>query len=511
MKNFPIVTLRHAFNASSKLLTQGPLKFYPQRFVFGWALLFVTYVLAYLSIRTWPALFDPVATQGKILWQQDKKRLQVPGMLPLENKKSALTLSGDAQVAQEVAPDKKTPSRLGDLVEIPPPAVQLRRTFVTLEKGMTFDYLLQKVRLLPQERNAIVVQLRNLCALRKLKVGTRFNLAWSPNETGEELVALSFQYTFDRSICVEKDRFGKWQASLHKQPVTKRRRVLKGMIAHSFYHDVRASGMHQDVLMRLIACLKNTFDVKSAFRKQDRFFVVLEERHNAVTKQVQQKDCVLLACTSRGKPYYFYRYKSKKGEIGFFDEKGHMLHEAGFLTPVPGARLSSGFGYRSHPLLGYRVFHRGIDLAAPTGTRVKAALGGRVLRAGRNGGYGHYILLQHEGGYKTAYAHLNGYGPGVRVGVYVQAGQTIGYVGASGRVTGPHLHFEVLKGNVHTNPLKVKRLPTCVLSGKSKAAFHVYADKLKKRYGAEDFLGFGTSNTMTAASASAEGTMLNAS
>jgi murein DD-endopeptidase MepM/ murein hydrolase activator NlpD len=133
-------------------------------------------------------------------------------------------------------------------------------------------------------------------------------------------------------------------------------------------------------------------------------------------------------------------------------------------TPVDGARLSSGFGMRRHPILGYSRMHKGVDFAAATGTPIYAAGSGRVVSAGRNGGYGNYIRIRHSGEYSTAYAHMSRFANGVRAGARVQQGQVIGYVGTTGRSTGPHLHYEVMRNSAQINPLSVKQPPNTQLA-----------------------------------------------
>jgi murein DD-endopeptidase MepM/ murein hydrolase activator NlpD len=125
-------------------------------------------------------------------------------------------------------------------------------------------------------------------------------------------------------------------------------------------------------------------------------------------------------------------------------------------TPINGARLSSGFGMRKHPILGYDKQHKGVDFAAPSGTPIMAAGTGHVEMAKVNGGAGKYIRIKHLNGYKTAYAHLKEYASGIKKGVKVNQGQTIGYVGTTGLSTGPHLHYEVWFNNKKINPMKMK-------------------------------------------------------
>ena len=143
-------------------------------------------------------------------------------------------------------------------------------------------------------------------------------------------------------------------------------------------------------------------------------------------------------------------------------------------TPIDGARLSSTFGKRKHPILGYTRMHKGVDFAAPRGTPVYAAGHGTVVYAGRKGGYGNYIKLRHNGTYETAYAHLKGFARGVSKGKRVEQGQVIGYVGTTGRSTGPHLHYEVMMSNNQVNPLRVRMPSGKTLKGKYLARFKAF-------------------------------------
>ena len=146
-------------------------------------------------------------------------------------------------------------------------------------------------------------------------------------------------------------------------------------------------------------------------------------------------------------------------------------------TPINGARLSSRYGNRKHPILGYTKMHRGLDFAAPSGTPVFAAGDGVIEKAGWNGSYGKYIRIRHTGTYKTAYAHLSRFYKNVRIGKRVLQGKIIGYVGTTGRSTGPHLHYEVIKNNIQVNPMRIK-LP----AGKniSKADIDNYKNHVEK-------------------------------
>ena len=202
------------------------------------------------------------------------------------------------------------------------------------------------------------------------------------------------------------------------------------------------------------------------------------------------------ALTLSGKTFRLYRYKDASGRIDFYNELGHSVRKALLKTPIDGAKLTSRFGMRDHPILGYSVMHRGVDFGAPTGTPIFAAGDATVEDIGVRSGYGNYIKLKHTGSFSTAYAHMNGFARGLKSGMRVRQGQVIGYVGATGRVTGPHLHYEVFRDGKQVNPVSVKFPTGEKLIGTELQRFHQIKNELDRtlpaaqmafdRYGLQD-------------------------
>ena len=179
---------------------------------------------------------------------------------------------------------------------------------------------------------------------------------------------------------------------------------------------------------------------------------------------------------NNGKEISLYRFKDQKNNIGYYSKDGKSIEKALMKTPINGARLSSSFGLRKHPILGYNKLHQGTDFAAPKGTPIMASGSGTIEMASWNGAYGKYVRIRHNSTYKTAYAHLSRFGKNIRRGAKVQQGQIIGYVGSTGRSTGPHLHYEVLIKNKRVNSQNLK-LP----SGKNLTGndFKVFEETMK--------------------------------
>lgn len=181
----------------------------------------------------------------------------------------------------------------------------------------------------------------------------------------------------------------------------------------------------------------------------------------------------------RQKEKGYYLFEPESGGRGdYFDAAGESARRLLMKTPIDGARLSSGFGTRKHPILGYQKAHKGVDFAASRGTPIMAAGDGVVERAGPYGSFGNYVRIRHAQGYKTAYAHMNSIKKGVRTGVRVRQGEVIGYVGTTGRSTGPHLHYEVHLKDTPVNPQSLKIATGYELGGKDLARFKEVRDRI---------------------------------
>ena len=151
-----------------------------------------------------------------------------------------------------------------------------------------------------------------------------------------------------------------------------------------------------------------------------------------------------------------YRFENENGQEGYYNEKGVSARKALLKTPIDGARLSSGYGRRKHPILGYTKLHRGLDFAAPRGTPIYAAGDGVITFAGWKGAYGRLVIVRHNSKFSTAYAHTKSFAKGIKKGLRVRQRQILAYVGSSGRSTGPHLHYEIRKNGKQINPMKIK-------------------------------------------------------
>jgi murein DD-endopeptidase MepM/ murein hydrolase activator NlpD len=243
-----------------------------------------------------------------------------------------------------------------------------------------------------------------------------------------------------------------FDAVKQERPLSERFFFTDTLISSSVYEAARGGGMSPNLVVELIRLFSFSIDFQRDMREGDQLEVLFTRRFDENNQLAEEGDIVFAALTNRGKRYAYWRLANDDGTHGYFDDAGRSVQRLLMKTPVDGARLSSRFGMRRHPILGYTRLHRGLDFAAPRGTPIYAAGDGQIVALGRNGDFGKYIRIRHSNGYETAYAHMNGYARRLKKGVRVKQGQVIGYVGSTGLATGPHLHYEVLRHKKPVNP-----------------------------------------------------------
>lgn len=242
---------------------------------------------------------------------------------------------------------------------------------------------------------------------------------------------------------------------------------VKGVVNSSLYEAADAAGMTPGEATTLTDIFRYLVDFERDLRVGDRFEVLFDKKANG-----DYGDIVYAMIENQGRQMALFRAQTGPDSFEYFDREGKTNKRALMRTPLAYARISSNFGMRRHPIDGYRKMHKGVDFRAARGTPIVAAGNGVVDYLGRRGGYGKYIRIRHTSKYKTAYAHMSRYAQGLRAGMSVKQGDVIGYVGSTGRSTGPHLHFEVLENGKRINPMKVGDFgPIHSLSGADLARF----------------------------------------
>ena len=231
--------------------------------------------------------------------------------------------------------------------------------------------------------------------------------------------------------------------------------VIRSKIKSNLYSAAIGASIEPNIIVEFARIFGFEVDFQRDIRKGD-WFEILYERFEDDNNIVKDTGKIIYASMYvNGAEINLYNFKDNK-DTGFYDLKGKSIVKSLMKTPINGARLSSSFGMRKHPILGYNKMHKGLDFSAKKGTPIYAAGNGTVERANIYGGYGRYIRIKHNSEYKTAYAHLYKFAKGIIKGKYVNQGDIIGYVGSSGRSTGPHLHYEVIYKNKQVDPYRLK-------------------------------------------------------
>jgi len=332
--------------------------------------------------------------------------------------------------------------------------------------------------------NAIVA-MKAVYNPRRIVPGQELTLTFQPDAAAaapDRFVGLTLAPDVEEEIRVSRDEEGAFKARKIEKPLAQRLDRASGTIESSLYLAAMEAGVPDRILMDLIMAYSWDVDFQRDIRKGDAFEVMYELYYTDDGKLARTGDVLYATLTLSGERYPIYRFKNSKGRIDYFDDKGRSAQKALMRTPINGARLSSGYGRRKHPILGYTKMHRGIDFAAPRGTPIFAAGDGVIDFKGRKGGYGNYISIRHNNGYSTAYAHMKGFARKMYKGKRVRQGQVIGYVGSTGRSTGPHLHYEILVNGRQTNPLKVRMPSGERLKGTDLAKFNVRKAELDQTY-----------------------------
>lgn len=245
------------------------------------------------------------------------------------------------------------------------------------------------------------------------------------------------------------------------------RRIIKyvGEIENGLFVDATEAGASPNAVMNMIALYGYSVDFQRDIYKGDKFEMVVESFFTKSGRKVRDGNVLFSLLNLHGRSIEMYAHRLKNGLLEYYDSRGYSVVRSLLRTPVNGARISSGYGFRRHPVLGYSKLHKGIDFAAPRGTPIFAAGSGKIVYRGRYGGYGNFVKIRHNSTYQTAYAHISRFNRRFRKGSRVKQGDVIAYVGSTGRSTGPHLHYEVLKNGRAINPAKVKSVSKKRLKG----------------------------------------------
>lgn len=328
----------------------------------------------------------------------------------------------------------------------------------TLKRRETLSDLVNRLDLPGNQGHQALYSLTNAELLNARRV--RPGLEVKAHVDGDQLTALSVDLEPGRRLMAKRMPDGAYEAIALNSLLIPTPYRVKGSIETSLYEDAQARGAEDQQVVDFAQVFAYDLDFQREVHPGDEFEMVFDVLMDERGNVIRRGDVLFASLNGKAVNKSFYRFKTPDEKItDYFQANGESSTKFLMKTPINGARLSSRFGKRRHPISGYTRLHKGTDFAAPTGTPIYAAGNGVVERASRYGGYGHYVRIRHQKGFKTAYAHMSRYGRGVRAGRSVRQGQIIGYVGSTGASTGPHLHYEVYKNGRAVDAMRLK-LPT---------------------------------------------------
>jgi murein DD-endopeptidase MepM/ murein hydrolase activator NlpD len=328
-----------------------------------------------------------------------------------------------------------------------------------VRRGDTLITLLTRAGVSTGDAHEAAKALRPVFNPRALKIGQEVTLTFAPSTDieGDDLHSLSLQASIERDVAVRRTEAGDFQPHQTGRALRQSLGRAGAMIDHSLFKAGTDAGVPVEIMFELIRAFSYDVDFQRDIQPGDSFEVVYEQTHDATGRLARTGHMIYGALSLSGNLLELYRYApGDGGPPDYFNAKGESVKKALLRTPVDGAKLTSGYGMRNHPILGYSRMHRGVDFGAPAGTPIMAAGDGVIEMAGGNGEYGNYVRIRHNDNYSTAYAHMSRIAPGLHRGIAVRQGQIIGFVGATGLATGPHLHYEVLAHDHQINPMSVK-------------------------------------------------------
>jgi len=346
---------------------------------------------------------------------------------------------------------------------------------VRVQSGETLVGLLTRAGASRDEANAALASLDGVYDPRRIRPGQAISLFFSD----ARLTGVAFRSEPGASVTANRTTGGSFAAREVLMPLTFENARIAAAVDTSLY----ATALSLGATDREIAALAEAFSYDVDFQRDvqpgDHFELVFERYYDDEGNTVRTGDLLFVALETRRGPRNFYSFLAP-GDTrpDWYDADGKSARRFLMRTPINGARLSSGFGMRRHPILGYSRMHRGTDFAAPIGTPILAAGDGTVVRAGPFSSFGNYVRIRHANGYETAYAHMSRFARGVHSGTRVRQGQVIGYVGTTGRSTGPHLHYEVLRRGQQINPQNLQVANGRNLTGRALELFEIERQRI---------------------------------
>jgi murein DD-endopeptidase MepM/ murein hydrolase activator NlpD len=377
---------------------------------------------------------------------------------------TAIALAAEPEIAVAGTSETPRPS--------PPPAAM-----VEARPGDTPLKLLARVGVGTEDAQEAARLLTSIWNPRDLRPGQRAAVLTQ----SDRLLSFRLALGPDRDIVIARDHTGGFIIEDQDRPTREVPTLGSGTIRTSLAAAAERAGVPPGVLAEMIRAFSYDIDFERDIQPGDTFTVLYDRVEDEFGRPTRLGQMVYAEMVLGGRPVRLFRFTPKDGEPEYFTAEGENTRKPLLRTPIDGARLSSGFGMRLHPILGYTRKHQGVDFAAPSGTEIYAAGDGTVVRIGRVGGYGNYVEVKHNEQYKTAYAHLSRFARGLKEGERVRQGEVIGYVGMTGSATGPHLHYEVYYRGEQVDPQSIKMPAATRLAGADLKTFEAHRAVIENR------------------------------
>ena len=366
---------------------------------------------------------------------------------------------------------KKTANHLLEKVE-----PKFKKVSHRITTGETFDNILSQYNINNTEIQTIKKKLLKKIDLNKLNTNQKIYLTidQSNNLVKNFILQISNK---ERIILTRNEDNNYFDQEISLTKLDKKIVYQENIIIQSLYKSATDKRIPANTIIELARIYCFQVDFQRDIRKKDRFQIMYEVFTDENKKIIETGNILYANLILSGEQNSLY-YFDKKGSVGHYDKNGKSIKKALMKTPINGARLSSPFGMRKHPIDGFNKMHRGTDFAAPMGTPIMASGSGLVKKAGWCGGGGKCIVIRHNSIYQTIYAHMSKFAQGIGTGTRVKQGQTIGYVGSTGKSTGPHLHYEVLINGKKVNSQTLKLPSGKILKGEERKVFETSKIKL---------------------------------
>ena len=366
------------------------------------------------------------------------------------------------------------------------PASDRYELTLRLEKGDTIEKMLADINVAEADRKLIDEKLQAILKKRKLVVGEEITLDMqtiAAQPDAPRVLALSVRPQPEHEFILRRQDDGSYAGDEKTYKVSPRIVRVEATRTGSLQQSGIAAGAPSQAMVEFIRALAYDVDFQRELKQGQKFAVLLEQLVTSDGKVTHPGRLLAGELSLDKRIVTIIRFRPQGGAEGFYNLKGESVVRSFLRTPMDVSKVSSGFGWREHPILGYSAMHTGVDFAAQQGTPILAAGNGRVVMAGYNGGYGLFVKLEHTKDIGTGYGHMSRLGPGIKPGVTVRQGQVIGFVGSTGMSTGPHLHYEFYRSGHPVNPLAQKFAMQASLGGKDLQRFSglsaQYAKQLK--------------------------------